>query len=148
MTWRPFATMLERADTTEVAGLNWARLRSTRPVCKPAPGPASVPRPILGGDGHGERREDNMGWSGATVVREKRQVTLPQEVVQAAGIKVDDQVDWRFEDGEIRGKKLDPETMEVLDLEDLDPKTLAPKEGKPTRESIIKAVRAAREAQR
>ena len=32
MTWRPFATMLERADTTEVAGLNWARLRSTRPV--------------------------------------------------------------------------------------------------------------------
>ena len=84
----------------------------------------------------------------ATVVREKRQVTLPQEVVQAAGIKVDDQVDWRFEDGEIRGKKLDPETTEVLDLEDLDPKTLAPKEGKPTRESIVKAVRAAREAQR
>jgi len=35
MTWRPFATMLERADTTEVAGLNWARLRSTRPVLLP-----------------------------------------------------------------------------------------------------------------
>ena len=84
----------------------------------------------------------------ATVVREKRQVTLPQEVVQAAGINVDDQVDWRFEDGEIRGKKLVPETLEVLDLEDLDPKTLAPKEGKPTPESIIKAVRADREAQR
>ncbi|MEI6786839.1 MAG: LamG domain-containing protein [Verrucomicrobiota bacterium] len=33
MTWRPFATMLERADTPEVAGLNGARLRSTRPVC-------------------------------------------------------------------------------------------------------------------
>ena len=32
MTWRPFATMLERADTLEAAGLNWARLRSTRPV--------------------------------------------------------------------------------------------------------------------
>ena len=46
----------------------------------------------------------------ATVVREKRQVTLPQEVVQATGIEVDDQVDWRFEDGEIRGKKLVPET--------------------------------------
>jgi bifunctional DNA-binding transcriptional regulator/antitoxin component of YhaV-PrlF toxin-antitoxin module len=83
----------------------------------------------------------------ATVVREKRQVTLPQEVVQAAGIQVDDQVDWRFEDGEIRGKKLVPETVGVLDLEDLDPKTLAPKEGKPTRESIIKAVRGDREAQ-
>jgi bifunctional DNA-binding transcriptional regulator/antitoxin component of YhaV-PrlF toxin-antitoxin module len=77
----------------------------------------------------------------ATVVREKRQVTLPQEVVQAAGIKVDDQVDWRFEDGEIRGKKLVPDTVGVLDLEDLDPKTLAPKDGKPTRESIIKGAR-------
>ena len=32
MTWRPFATMLERADTTEVAGLHGARLRSTRTV--------------------------------------------------------------------------------------------------------------------
>ena len=84
----------------------------------------------------------------ATVVGERRQVTLPQEVVQAAGIKADDQVDWRFEDGEIRGKKLVPVTAGVLDLEDLDPKTLAPKEGKPTRESIVKAVRAAREAQR
>lgn len=84
----------------------------------------------------------------ATVVGEKRQVTLPQEVLQAAGIKVDDQVDWRFEGGEIRGKKLVPEGVEVLDLEDLDPKTLAPKEGKPTRESIIKTVRADREARR
>ena len=83
-----------------------------------------------------------------TVVREKRQVTLPQEVVQAAGIRVDDQVDWRFEDGEIRGKKLEPEPAGVLDLEDLDPKTLAPKEGKPTRENIVKTVRAVREAQR
>jgi bifunctional DNA-binding transcriptional regulator/antitoxin component of YhaV-PrlF toxin-antitoxin module len=83
----------------------------------------------------------------ATVLREKRQVTLPQEVVQAAGIEVDDQVDWRFEDGEIRGKKLVPETVEVLDLEDLDPKTLAPKEGKLTRESIVKAIRADRARQ-
>ena len=72
-----------------------------------------------------------------TVVREKRQVTLPQEVVQAAGIKVDDQVDWRFEDGEIRGKKLEPEPACVLDLQDLDPTTLALKEGKPSRESIV-----------
>ena len=32
MIWRPFATMLERADTLEAAGLNWARLCSTRPV--------------------------------------------------------------------------------------------------------------------
>ena len=83
----------------------------------------------------------------ATVVREKRQVTLPREVIQAAGIEVDDQVDWRFEDGEIRGKKLVPETAEILDLEDLDLKTLAPKEGKLTRESIVKAIRADRARQ-
>jgi hypothetical protein len=31
-TWWPFATMPERADTTEAIGLNRARLRSTRPV--------------------------------------------------------------------------------------------------------------------
>jgi len=84
----------------------------------------------------------------ARVVREKRQVTLPQEVVQAAGIKVDDQVYWRFEDGEVRGKKLVAETVGVLDLEDLDPETLAPKEGKLTPGSIISAVRADRETQR
>jgi hypothetical protein len=29
---RPFATTLERADTMETAGLNWAHLHSTRPV--------------------------------------------------------------------------------------------------------------------
>jgi bifunctional DNA-binding transcriptional regulator/antitoxin component of YhaV-PrlF toxin-antitoxin module len=42
----------------------------------------------------------------ATFVGEKRQVTLPAEVVQAAGLRIDDQVEWRFEDGEIRGRKL------------------------------------------
>ena len=42
----------------------------------------------------------------ATIVQEQRQVTLPQEVFQAAGLQVDDQVDWRFEAGETRGKKL------------------------------------------
>jgi bifunctional DNA-binding transcriptional regulator/antitoxin component of YhaV-PrlF toxin-antitoxin module len=42
----------------------------------------------------------------ATTVREKRQTTLPLEVCEAAGLKPNDQVDWRFEDGEIRGRKL------------------------------------------
>lgn len=41
-------------------------------------------------------------------MREKRQATLPLEVIQAAGIKIGDQVDWRFEDGEIKGRKLVP----------------------------------------
>jgi hypothetical protein len=44
----------------------------------------------------------------ATVVRAKRQTTLPEDVCQAAGIRVHDQVDWRFEEGEIRGRKLVP----------------------------------------
>jgi hypothetical protein len=34
MAWRLFATMLERAETTEAVGLNWARLHSTRPQCR------------------------------------------------------------------------------------------------------------------
>jgi hypothetical protein len=54
----------------------------------------------------------------ATVVREKNQTTLPADVVEAAGIRPKDQVDWRFEDGEIRGRKLVPESGEggVIDL--------------------------------
>jgi bifunctional DNA-binding transcriptional regulator/antitoxin component of YhaV-PrlF toxin-antitoxin module len=42
----------------------------------------------------------------ASVVRAKRQITLPKDVCQAAGIRIGDQVDWRFEEGEIRGRKL------------------------------------------
>jgi hypothetical protein len=51
----------------------------------------------------------------ATAVREKRQVTLPHDVFEAAGLKIDDQVDWRFEAGEIRGRKLvqEPEPKRV-----------------------------------
>ncbi|MEI7730069.1 MAG: hypothetical protein WCO56_10885 [Verrucomicrobiota bacterium] len=44
----------------------------------------------------------------ATVIRAKRQTTLPEDVCRAAGIAVKDQVDWRFEEGEIRGRKLVP----------------------------------------
>ena len=42
----------------------------------------------------------------ATAIREKRQTTLPADVSEAAGLEPGDQVDWRFEDGEIRGRKL------------------------------------------
>jgi hypothetical protein len=41
-----------------------------------------------------------------TIVRAKRQMTLPEDVCEAAGIRVWDRVDWRFQDGEIRGRKL------------------------------------------
>jgi bifunctional DNA-binding transcriptional regulator/antitoxin component of YhaV-PrlF toxin-antitoxin module len=85
----------------------------------------------------------------ATVVREKRQTTLPADVVEAAGIRVNDQVDWRFEDGEIRGRKLVADKVEVLDVDDVDPKTFMPKEGgKVIRESILAAIRADREGKR
>jgi len=44
----------------------------------------------------------------ATAIGEKRQTTLPEDVSDAAGLEPGDQVDWRFEDGEIRGRKLAP----------------------------------------
>jgi bifunctional DNA-binding transcriptional regulator/antitoxin component of YhaV-PrlF toxin-antitoxin module len=45
----------------------------------------------------------------ATAVREKRQTTLPAEVAEAADIHPGDQIDWRFEEGEIKGRKLAPQ---------------------------------------
>jgi len=42
----------------------------------------------------------------ATAIGEKRQTVLPSDVSEAAGLKPGDQVDWRFEDGEIRGRKI------------------------------------------
>lgn len=36
----------------------------------------------------------------------KRRMTLPQPVCDAIGLKPNDIVDWRVEDGEIRGRKL------------------------------------------
>ncbi len=48
-------------------------------------------------------------YMSATVFRAKRQTTLPEDVCEAAGIKIHDQVDWRFEGGEIRGRRSVPE---------------------------------------
>ena len=45
----------------------------------------------------------------ATAIREKRETTLPQDVSEAAGLAPGDRVDWRLEEGEIRGKKLAPQ---------------------------------------
>jgi len=52
----------------------------------------------------------------ATAIREKRQTTLPADVSEAAGLELGDQVDWRFEDGEIRGRKLvhQPEPKRIV----------------------------------
>ena len=74
----------------------------------------------------------------ATVVREKNQTTLPADVLEAAGVRPKDQVDWTFEDGKIVGRKLvrheDVETLESL------PKT----RGKVSNASIREAILAGR----
>ena len=50
----------------------------------------------------------------ATAIREKRQTTIPQDVCSAADLQPGDQVEWRFEGGEIRGRKMTPETIPVV----------------------------------
>lgn len=50
----------------------------------------------------------------ATVVNEQRQTTLPEAVFEAAGLKPNDKIDWRVEDGEIRGRKIDDEPQETF----------------------------------
>ena len=83
----------------------------------------------------------------ATVLREKRQTTLPLEVVEAAGLKPNDQVDWRFQDGEIRGRKLEPVKPAPI-LKPLRVKgRLRPPPGfKPSRQTVAAAIRADRDA--
>lgn len=46
----------------------------------------------------------------STAIREQRQTTLPADVSEAAGLKPGDEVEWRFEAGEIRGRKLATQT--------------------------------------
>ena len=42
----------------------------------------------------------------ATAIGEKGQITLPQEIRKAAALETGDQVVWKVQDGEIRGRKL------------------------------------------
>ena len=42
----------------------------------------------------------------ATVIDKKRRMTLPESVCEAVGLKPNDQVEWRAEAGEIRGRRL------------------------------------------
>jgi bifunctional DNA-binding transcriptional regulator/antitoxin component of YhaV-PrlF toxin-antitoxin module len=82
----------------------------------------------------------------ATALREKRQTTIPQEVAEAADVHPGDIIDWRFEEGEIRGRKMQTAETCVIGLNDVDPKTFLPKDGaKPMIESIRPAVKAGRE---
>ncbi len=83
----------------------------------------------------------------ATAVREQFQVTLPQEVREAAGLRVNDQVDWRFEQGEIRGRKLEPQQpAPALKPIRVGGRLRPPPGFKPSRELIAAAIRADRDA--
>ena len=42
----------------------------------------------------------------ATVIDKKRRMTLPESICDAVGLKPNDQVEWRVEAGEIRGRRL------------------------------------------
>jgi len=48
---------------------------------------------------------DNLSMN-ATVIDKKRRTTLPESVCVEAGLKPHDQVEWRVESGEIRGRRL------------------------------------------
>src|SRR5438552_5279891 len=50
-----------------------------------------------------------------TLLREKNQITLPTEIVEAAGLTpTKDRINWRFESGEIRGRKLDIKQVRIV----------------------------------
>jgi len=42
----------------------------------------------------------------ATIIDKKHRMTLPESICAAVGLKPYDQVEWRVQDGEIRGRKL------------------------------------------
>ena len=48
---------------------------------------------------------DNLSMN-ATMIDKKRRMTLPESVCEAAGLKPNDQVEWRVEAGELRGRRL------------------------------------------
>jgi len=80
-----------------------------------------------------------------TAVREKGQVTLPQEIRDQAKIGPGDHIAWVYHDGTIHGTKLIHQESEEIDVNDVDPKTLFPRRGKVEVGSINKAIRADRE---
>ncbi|HET7624691.1 MAG TPA: hypothetical protein VFM25_05445 [Verrucomicrobiae bacterium] len=46
-----------------------------------------------------------------TLLREKNQITIPGDIVRAAGLSPSDRIAWRFEHGEIHGRKVAPEPV-------------------------------------
>ena len=80
-----------------------------------------------------------------TLLREKNQVTLPTEVVEAAGLTpTKDRIDWRFEAGEIRGRKLVKNKVPIVRPRRIKGR-LRGADIKLSRETIAAAVRADRD---
>jgi hypothetical protein len=52
----------------------------------------------------------NVRDMSTTAVGETRETTLPAEVFEAAKLKPGDKIEWRFELGEIRGRRLPNES--------------------------------------
>ncbi len=42
----------------------------------------------------------------STIIDKKRRTTLPESICDAIGLKPNDLVEWRIEEGELRGRKL------------------------------------------
>ena len=42
----------------------------------------------------------------ATIIDKKRRMTLPESICRAMNLHTNDQIEWRIEEGEIRGRKL------------------------------------------
>jgi len=45
-------------------------------------------------------------YMSATIIDKQHRLTLPESICSAMGLKTNDQVEWRVQDGEIRGRKL------------------------------------------
>ena len=90
-----------------------------------------------------------IGWESctmsATMVREKRQTTLPNDVCKPAGIEPGDQIDWRFESGELRGRKLMPVEIVELGLDDVPANGILPRGMKFDPKDIAAAIREERD---
>lgn len=87
----------------------------------------------------------------ATIVRERRQTTLPKDVLEQAGIGPKDQVEWSFEDGKIVGRKLVPKEPSIAVrtriVKGRDGLYYAKAPRKVSRKDILAAIREDREAQ-
>lgn len=80
-----------------------------------------------------------------TMLRPRRQITLPEEVCDPAGLRESDLIEWTFENGRIVGRKL---VVAEDDVPLVKPVRRAGKlmlPGKWTREQVRDAVRAGRE---